>query len=403
MRIRLFILYLSMNKLIVFALIACFGFCRAQNPEKNYAIKYDGHLSFEVSFSEFNIDGQFVFDTGASNLYIDTLFYRNNKFPNYNLAEGVLKGVGTGEKKVDVMLTPLFFKLNHQRQFKSDTTVILDLKNSFGHKVDGVIGLNFFREKVIKINYPRETIQLFDALPKKHLSDYKRIPLFYEKNRLFTTCKIELDNNTHLEGKFIIDTGNPDAIDLNAGVVNINQVDKKIKYQSSGGIGGDSKGFTFLAKEVNFDGFTFSEVTTDLSLNKSGALSNSQYTGIIGNGLLERFDVILDKKNRALYLRPNTKFPGAFHKSKLGFSFSNNTKNDAGWIVNTVYENSNAAKNGLELHDEILNVNGTPVRFLDGKLPRKSTQGKLNLLIQRNRKIQLIRFRPENIIHKLKN
>jgi|AntDeeMinimDraft_4_1070355.scaffolds.fasta_scaffold02825_3 hypothetical protein len=391
-----------MKDFIILLVIFSCGFCNAQNPENVYDIDYDGHLYFELSFTEFEIHGDFVFDTGASNLYLDTLFYRQNDFPDYGTVDGILKGAGTGEKRVDVILSPILFSLNGQKKFKSDTTVLLDLKNRFGEKVDGVFGLNFFRRKAIQINYPKERISFLDSLSHKKVEDYKLIPLITENNKFLTNCEVWLNDSIHLNGKFVIDTGNPNEIVLNSGAIDLKKLRRKAKYKSFGGIGGDSQGYTFLSQKINLNGFEFSNVPTDVSLNQTGALASSDYLGIIGNGLLEKFDVIIAKDKYALFLKRNENFDKGFQKSKRGFSFNDNSDNGKGWIVHTVYLNSNAAKNGLQIRDRILAVNYIPVRYYNGKSPIKGMKAKVKLKIQRAKTIKTIRFRPENIIDKLR-
>ncbi len=99
----------------------------------------------------------------------------------------------------------------------------------------------------------------------------------------------------------------------------------------------------------------------DYTENTSGILSKRKYLGLVGNKILERFDVIIDYINSYLYVKPNKKFNKPFKASKKGFYCKNRSETLKGFIVSGFYKNSNAEKSGLKIDDKIIKVNGQKV------------------------------------------
>ncbi len=87
--------------------------------------------------------------------------------------------------------------------------------------------------------------------------------------------------------------------------------------------------------------------------------------GLLGNEILERFDLIIDLVNNILYLKPNDKFANEFDFSKLGFSYVDRSKTQGAWVVSGFIVGSNAEKSGLKIDDRIIEINGKPVKEID--------------------------------------
>jgi len=131
------------------------------------------------------------------------------------------------------------------------------------------------------------------------------------------------------------------------------------------------------------------------SIDEAGLLSDDKYYGIIGNNILERFDVIFDFKNSNVYFKPNKNFNNAFAHDKFGFLYVDRFKTMKSWIVTGLFENSSAEKSGLKIDDRIISVNNIPVEKINYK-QQKSCFMKINnlkLSVLRNEKIEQIEFK----------
>lgn len=90
----------------------------------------------------------------------------------------------------------------------------------------------------------------------------------------------------------------------------------------------------------------------------------SGHIGLIGNKVWERFYVIIDLKNKKLYLKPNSLFNKKCVFNTRGFTFTDRSKTLGCWVVNGLYQGSNAEKAGLKGGDRILEVNGKDVKSI---------------------------------------
>ena len=187
-----------------------------------------------------------------------------------------------------------------------------------------------------------------------------------EKNRLFITASILISEQLNIEGEFLLDLGAGGSFILTTDTGNTyklsNAVDRKIKYSTiAGGIGGKSERYVIRAAEAGLGDFLFDQPIIDYSLDQGGALVNKKHLGLIGNEILERFDIIIDFKENNLYLKPNSKKGEAFRLSRHGFSYVDRSETLGGWIVKGFYENCEALNKGMMPGDKIIAVDGIPV------------------------------------------
>ena len=109
--------------------------------------------------------------------------------------------------------------------------------------------------------------------------------------------------------------------------------------------------------------FRSNDIVMGYSTDSKGALSNREgYIGIIGNQVWERFHVIIDIKNKKLYLKPNDSLNAEFEFNTLGFTFTDRSKTLGCWVVNRIYDGSDAQKAGLKGGDKIIEINGKDVK-----------------------------------------
>ena len=144
------------------------------------------------------------------------------------------------------------------------------------------------------------------------------------------------------------------------------------------------------ATEITVGGHALNDVRIAWSGNSKGSLADDRYAGLVGNELLERFDVIMDFAHWVIYLRPNRNF-SAPQPNYFGIAFTPMADH---WIVNGLLEGGNAEKAGLRRGDRIESING--IRATDSNasslypLPEK-----LTLTVMRDGKIVEISVQKE--------
>jgi hypothetical protein len=256
--------------------------------------------------------------------------------------------------------------LFQNNNYKTKIVPVLKLKPILGDISDGIIGWKYFSDKVLEINYEKEYIKIHRNISSVNISEYKRILLKQKKNKFFIPLQIILNNTTKIGGKFLLDIGSGGDISLTSPIAKKYNLDKiirnKVKYYTNyGGVGGKSSSYHFIADTLQIADFILEKVTMKYSIDKSGALSSDKHSGLIGNGILERFDIIIDFKENHLYIKPNDTYNSKFELSRLGFSYVDRHKTIGSWIVTGLYENSFAEINGLKIDDKIISINNIPI------------------------------------------
>lgn len=324
-------------------------------------ITYYGHLYLE---SEVNgKKASFAFDTGSPYTCIDSTYIADSDLQYKNLFRAQVGGSGNNTETVRVIVNELTYTAGG-KMFTSKISPIIQLKPVLGDQADGILGIDNMGGKVIAIDYAGEQMGFCDSLVAT--DGYTLVPIRYENNRIYVPLKVVVGNGKTIEGEGLVDLGSGESVLLTSAVAKQNGLDDltpQMRYSFAvGGLGGASYGSDFRAQSASVGPFTMSDITMGFSSNTGGALANMEYIAIVGNGFWERFDMIIDLVDKQLFLRPNAKFDEAFKSPVRGFSFTDRSRTLGCWVVNCLYEGSNAEKAGLRQEDHITAVNGRDVK-----------------------------------------
>ena len=339
-------------------------------PENAVPIIY--HHSIYIPGNADSIPGNFLLDTGANLLFLDSIFYANNSFPKFKIRKGKLFGAGSdGSQDISIIEDPVSFSFKNNSNNYPQTSVT-PLKLISGDIIDGLIGKDGFTNTILEINYLHEYIMLHNKLSSIDTSDYVKINMKLVKTQLLVPVTIQINDTISIQGDFILDTGCTEGTILTSSAASkydlTNNIANKVQFYSKHiGFSGASTACFFRANSIEIGGFKLDKVTMGYSEDKSGALAQNDFIGIVGNGVLERFDVIIDFINNDLYLKPNQNYSNPFNFSKLGFDYTDRSITMNGWVVNGLYKNSNAEIAGLKIDDKIIYVNGIDIHQLPYK------------------------------------
>jgi membrane-associated protease RseP (regulator of RpoE activity) len=124
--------------------------------------------------------------------------------------------------------------------------------------------------------------------------------------------------------------------------------------------------------------------------------------GIIGNGVLSRFDVIIDYPSHKLYLQPNKSFKKEFKFDKSGLVVIASDFMLNKYIVHSVIAGSPAALAGILPGDEIRRMNCSLSGMLSleriHQILRKDEGKKIVVVVKRNEKKLKFTFRLKKLI-----
>jgi len=363
-----------------------------QLPENAFPIIYRSHLYIKGEVD--SIIGNYVFDTGASGLYFDTTFYSSNYFKYSNVLDAKVPGAGTTLQDIIVIRDTVDFLFGSD-YYQTAFVPVLNLKPILGDYIDGILGLEYFLESVLEINYEHEYMRRLQSIDSLDLSDYTRIKIKNEENRLYIPLSVQINDSITIAGNYQLDFGAGGNITFTSSAANTynlhNNIDKKTPYYTKyGGVGGESSMYSFRAASVQIGDFAFDDVTMNFSSDKSGALASNKHLGLLGNGIYDRFHVFIDFKNNDFYLKPNSKYNEPFEFSRLGFSYVDRNQTMDAWIVTGLYSGSNAEKQGLKIDDKIISVNGISIHDISYESQKEFFKELSNIVLTLTRNKELI-------------
>jgi len=366
---------MNLKALLVFFLIVCtssqllgqVGKIDTASQSNIIPIEYRGHIFVEGRVK--NVTGNWVFDTGADRLYFDSLFYKSGGFNYEPIASGILPGVGRKPQLVKIIMSDVEFEF-HGFNYKTKMVPILSLKTIVGDYADGILGRNFFSQKALEINYKEKYMKVHDKIDSSEVTQYTKIHCQNINNRLYIPVTLTINDTSSFTENFTLDLGSGNTIALTDPIAlkyNLkDEISNKVRYYTRyGGVGGESEEYRFIAKSIDIGGHKLNQFEVSYSLDKSGALSSTNHAGLLGNKVLERFDLIIDFATSCVYLKPNDSFSDPFKYSRLGFKYVDRSKTLGGLIVTGFFENSQAEKSGLLIDDKIIEINGISVKEMD--------------------------------------
>lgn len=309
----------------------------------------------------------FAFDTGSPYTLIDSLVFSENRSQFKKVAKAKIGGVGNSKETVPIILDGVSYSC-FGSSYISELVAVTDLKKILGDYCEGLVGIKAVAGKTTHIDYVNEVMTIYDSasgVPDKRAS----IDIEYNGERIFIPVTIRINDSKSISGKALLDIGFGGSVSITSTVAKENRLDTVISgvdYQMlNGGIGGTYSGTYFRAYEVIIGEYKLKDVVLDYSHNEEGAMSNQEYVAIIGNEILQRFDVTIDLSAKKLYLNPNVRIDNPFDISRFGFEYVDRGQTLNCWIVNSIDSGSQAELAGLRLGDRIVEFNGRSVSEID--------------------------------------
>lgn len=318
----------------------------------------EGLVYIPVEVPEKNESLTFVFDTGASTAVMDkTVATRLGiKADTKQYATGAS---GSQEYEIAVDRTIRIEDLDFDRL----NIVLVDLQelsNRSGIQIDGIIGYDVISRYVTQFDFANKKLHLYNKT--KDINDttgYTAHKINMSSAIPMVTLDCDFKDGSKISGDFLFDSGANLGILFNSPFVKKHQLkdkfDKSIAI-SSRGLTATSTSIVGLTKEVSLLGNTFTEVPVSLSQSKQGVSSRTDFAGILGANIINRFDMILDYKKEKLYLKPNTYYKDAFEIPLIGFTIK---KSDQKIVIGDVIQDTEAAQKGIQSGDEIRSINNT--------------------------------------------
>lgn len=322
-------------------------------PEGAMQFDYDSHLHFDAVIRD-SIPARLVFDTGNTNLLLDSTFYAEHFASQGTLRKAFVGGAG-GKLEVSYLDVSKWSYSVGGHAATDNTAVVLNLRKILGNEVSGMFGMEFVRGRKVELNYADSYLRFVSDEPD---SSYTRVDCKWlddTKTRLLASVKIS-DGTTSREGWFMVDLGSSGTLSINSGSVakmGVQGLDARKMIYAVGGVGGSRTDHLIKLANVELGGHRISDLRANYSGNSAGALADKRYDGLIGNELLERFNVVFDFAECRMWVRPNRNFDSP---SRYLFGVALTPHNDH-WVVNGLLEGGKADRAGVKRGDKILTIN----------------------------------------------
>lgn len=245
---------------------------------------------------------------------------------------------------------------------------LFNLSAFTGLPVKGILGAGFFESFIVGISYARNRIRVH--APGSHIDAAKKtlIPLIVRQGKPYLRAQVQ-----HVSGDvdsitLIIDTGAGHPLSLETLHDRTYPLPpKNINALLGVGLSGNIQGHLARLPVLKLGNFSFREVLTAFpdSQQTLSHLANFPRNGNLGNGILKRFNVTFDYGRQLMYLQKNGRYNQPFEHDMSGMELIWAGDDYHALLIARIEDNAAAAEAGLQVSDQILDINLRPVKDYD--------------------------------------
>lgn len=298
------------------------GFLFKNDKRRSYKIKFTNYKNLIIVNSKLNgIPMNFLLDTGVGKTILFGI-EGNQEEIKENSQKILIKGVSGKKKAYAYRKQNNTLEIGKLKNTSQDIYVIFDkafnVSDKIGYQVQGIIGHDFFSDLIVKINYIRNHLKIYNPEKfRKSLNRYDQVDIKLLKQKPYLKTKIKIED-AYEEYIFLLDLGSGDAIWLKP------QKDEDPPEKSFDdilgygfadiikGLRSKAKGIKLGKKIINNPKIAFPD-----TLSYQG-LKFTPKSGVIGSEVIRRFHWIFDYSNRKVYLKPNSSISEDFNYDMSG-------------------------------------------------------------------------------------
>ncbi|MEM9991682.1 MAG: aspartyl protease family protein [Bacteroidota bacterium] len=355
------------------------------NTRKQTSIYENTWKSTEIPFQfingliivEVTLDHQFplkfLFDTGAEHTILTERTFADALGKNY-VREFSLYGADMTTPLQAYLVREVHLSLGQLSIPQQSLLVLQEDYFNFGAitgiPLHGILGASLFQQFMVQIDYARKKIRLHRPRKLKLGKKWQRIPMQVFKGKPFVEAELDVIGKKARQFKFLLDTGAALPLLLYTDTTSELTIPPKALGGIVGrGLGGNLMGFKGRVQMLKIGDAVSQQVIAHFQQLDSLYLYHDQLLngrhGIIGNGIISRFDIILDYWKEQLYLRPNRKFGKHFRFDRSGLIIVASGKNLHTYYVQYIHPHSPADAAGIRAGDQILSINSIPTSWMN--------------------------------------
>ena len=329
----------------------------AQQPVASTSFEqYGEHIIIQLSVDD-SEPLDFIFDTGAGLTVLDLdvakdmgLIFDHNELAK--AAQGEIKSLAIKHNKIELN------KYILEADIKLNAASLKHLEISIGRDIDGIIGYDLAHHHIVRLDNDNMMLEIYEGDFPKNGNVIK-----FKSHMGIPTIKgsIKLNNDEVVKGTFFVNTGAGTTLDFNTPFSNkhdiIHKTGEHYSYLVKDISNNETLHYEGRVKTLSFDGFDFEELPIGISQVEQGIQANSHVSGIIGNKLLRKFNILFDYPNHKLYFEKSSLFDEKVSVNCSGMDIQMNEDMSA-ILIHQIIADSPASELGIAVNDELVSING---------------------------------------------
>ena len=354
-----------------------------------------GVILLKGLFANFPDTLNFILDTGSGGISLDSTtvdYFRITPTPSDMTILGI-----AGIRKVS-------FMYNQKLRLPGLTIDSLNfhinnydiLTQVYGEKIDGIIGYSLLSRYIFNINYDSLKISIFSNGRMK----YPRGGWLYEPIlRTLPVQTARIRDAVSTNSRFLFDIGAGLCLMLNKDFLeDSNFLDKKrvLYSKEAEGVGGKIDMHMTVIKEMRMGPYRFRNIPVFVFDDTFNLTSYPYLSGIIGNDILRRFNLILNYAKREFYFMPNTHYLEGFDYAYSGIELY---YIDGKIVLGDVANGSPAAAAGLKEGDVLIGINNVLGQNIQQfKTALQAAGERVRIIVSRDGELMEFNFKIKSIL-----
>ena len=354
-----------------------------------------GVIMLKAQFANYADTLNFILDTGSGGISLDSAtvdYFKITPTPSDLTILGI-----AGSRKVS-------FVYNQKLKLPGLTVDSLNfhvnnydiLTAVYGEKVDGIIGYSVLSRYIFWINYDSLKINIYSNGRLK----YPRGGWLYEPIlRTLPVQSARIRDEVTTQTRFLFDIGAGLCLMLNKDFIeDSNFLSKKrtLYPKEAEGVGGKIDMHMTVIKEIRIGPYRFRNIPVFVFDDTYNITSYPYLSGIIGNDILRRFNMILNYAKKEFYFIPNSHYQEGFDYAYSGIELY---MIDGNIILGDVAAGSPAELAGLKEGDEVISINNILGQNLQLFKSALQAQGeKVRMIVNRDGELMEFHFKIKSIL-----
>jgi predicted aspartyl protease len=308
----------------------------------------------------------FVLDSGAAaSLILES--HNTRKLPLELGAELTVSGVGTGEDPVARIIADTSLSIGSARVEGLSLIYLAQSEVPFFDNLDevyfdGVIGAPVFERFVVEIDYDRQLIHFSEpgsvsAMYTQAQEGWQELPLEIASGVPYLATQVVASTGSLTDVKLLVDTGFRGSLSLTPSTHE--GITLPLQTFSTVGHGLSGEVRIEVGKTPLFHLGRLALHDLPVSYSTAGGESDNDSNGIIGNQVLQRFNMVFDYPNQRMLIKPGARYAEPILVDRSGLLVR---PHRLGAVVKSVAPGSVAGQHDLQVADIITRFEDKPVQ-----------------------------------------